>query len=372
MSFYFPGNLPVFQTGYILNRNWDLVWFVGLPFVATVVALLCQQWLTGAALVAFSLWITFPHHFAGWIRTYGIAEERQRWSDRLIVGPAVLLATCIAGLRWAPVTTALLVLLWDHQHSLMQQHGFARIYDFKGRTGAPSTGRFDLWLSWILFGNMLLTSPLLMPVLIRELYRFRLPVSRQAIEAVQLTSWGVTGIFLAVYLGHLVWCVRHGYRLNPIKYVFIASSYFLWYFCAWQSANVLVFGIAHRIMHGVQYSVIVYWYLRKQTQGEQSRASFAGWLVRPGHVAAFVLTGLIYSALFHGITGGALGDFGFGVIEFPRLYQAIPNLGLSRLSPGEGYALVSAAMIEAFALTHYYFDSFIWKVSDRRTQAGLS
>ncbi len=362
----------MFRTGYILTPRLDLFWFLCLPFLATGIALASQQWLNGVALVTFGLWITVPHHFASWLRTYGIPQERRQWGDRLYVGPLVIFLMCIAGLKWAPITMAMLVILWDHQHSLMQQHGFARIYDFKGSTGTPSTGRFDLVLNWVLFGNMLLTSPLFMPVLVRELYRLRIPVTQDFVRSVVTVSWSVTAAYAAIYLAHVLWSLAQGHRINPVKYLFIASSYFLWYFCAWQTANVLVFGVAHRIMHGLQYSVIVYWYLRRQLQPASSESRFVARLVRPGHVAAFIFMGLFYSVAFHTLSGGPVGGFLFGWVHYPTLYQAIPALGLSEMTPGEGYAVVSLALADAFALTHYYFDSFIWKVSDRRIQRGLA
>lgn len=362
----------MFQTGYILSRRSDLIWFLGLPFVAVAIALASQRWLTAVALASVSLWITTPHHFAGWLRTYGIVEERRQWADRLIAGPIVLTALCLAGLKWAPATLALLVILWDHQHSLMQQHGFARIYDFKGGTGSQSTGRFDLALNWILFCNLLLTSPLLMPIIVRELHHFRLPVDAATIRLVQNASWLVTSLYLVAYAGHLVWCVRQGHRINPIKYVFIAASYFLWYFCAWQTANVLVYGIAHRLMHGLQYNVIVYWYLRRQSQSGRFRDGVVAWLVRPRNVVFLLLTTLAYMLVYQCLVGMPLETLGFGYVSLDWLYEFAPALDVKQYSGGENYALFTAALINAVALTHYYFDSFIWKISDRRIQGGLT
>ncbi|MEQ9406966.1 MAG: hypothetical protein RIK87_04540 [Fuerstiella sp.] len=360
------------QTGYILTRRLDVFWFLALPFLAAGVALASQQWLNGVALVTIGLWVTVPHHFASWLRTFGIPEERRQWGDRLYVGPLLIFLSCIAGLKWAPITTAMTIILWDHQHSIMQQHGFARIYDFRGRTGAPSTGRFDLILGWVLFCNMLLTSPLFMPVLVRELYRFRIEITPDIVRLIATVSWTITAVYAVIYTAHVIWSIRRGYQINPIKYLFIACSYFMWYFCAWQASNVLVFGVAHRIMHGAQYTVIVYWYLRRQTQDHKSKSRFAAMLVRPGNVIAFVLMGLIYAGAFHTLSGGPIGAFIFGWVDFPGIYKAIPSLGLSALTPSEGYAIVAQGLIEAFALTHYYFDSFIWKVSDRRIQGGLA
>ena len=359
----------MFRTGYILDRRQDFVWFLGLPYVAVVIALACQQWLPAIALAGFNLWITMPHHYASWLRTYGLAEDRNRYKDRLILGPIILFMLTLIGLVWAPITTAMMVILWDHQHSLMQQHGFARIYDFKAKTGTPRMDKFDLGLAWVLFCNMLITSPLFVPYLVRELYRLHLPISVEAVHGVQLTSWIVTGIYLSVYTVHVIRGLAQGHACNPVKYIFIGSSYFLWYFCAWQTSNLLVFGIAHRIMHGVQYIVMVYWYMRRKTDGTKGLPAR---LVRPGNIALFCGIGLLYAAAFQILTGGPLAAFGFGVIPMTQQYKDVPQLGLQHMTANEGYALISSVLINVFALTHYYFDSFIWKVSDSRTQKGLS
>ena len=80
----------MFRVGYILNPRQDLIWFLALPYVAVGIALASQQWLPAIAMASIGLWITIPHHFASWLRTYGLAEDRHRYQDRLIVGPAVL------------------------------------------------------------------------------------------------------------------------------------------------------------------------------------------------------------------------------------------------------------------------------------------
>src|SRR5688572_21128228 len=146
----------MFRTGYILNPRADAVWFLGLPFMAVLFALGCQQWLPYVAVASINLWITVPHHYASWVRTYGMPEVWQRFKDRLIIGPVIILLFTAIGLLAAPITLLLLVTAWDHQHSIMQQHGFGRIYDFKADTGLATTRRFDLALHWILYSHMFL------------------------------------------------------------------------------------------------------------------------------------------------------------------------------------------------------------------------
>jgi hypothetical protein len=362
----------MFRRSYILSFREDLLWFLLLPFVAVGVALLCQQYLSAVVLAAVGVWVTLPHQFASWLRTWGLSDERRFWGDRLYWGPFLIFAMTMCGYWLAPISTAILVILWDHQHSIMQQHGFARIYDFRGRTGLSSTGWWDLLLGWLLFGHMLLSSPMFVFPLVRELHRLRLPISANVVQGVVLASRWALIVYLLLYLGHLVVTVLRGGSLNPVKYLFLGASYFLWYFCAWHTASVLVWGIAHRIMHGLQYMVMVYWYLRRQTEARAELPSLAGLLVRRGWLWMFVLSGVLYSVGVQLLTGGQLGAFLFGWARFPTLYEAIPGLGLSAMSAGEGYAFVTTALVNTLGMTHYYFDSFIWKVRDRRIHGGLA
>jgi len=360
------------KTGYILSFRSDLIWFLGLPFVAIAVAFAAQAWMTAVVLGSVTLWVTFPHHFVTWVRTFGLTDDWRRFKDQLIIGPLVIMGMALVGMRWAPLTLASLVTFWDHQHSLMQQYGFARIYDFKARTGTPATGRWDLALNCVLYGNLLITAPLYTMIWVREAYRFELFPSVQAVQAIQAASWIGTGVFLCAYLVHVVRSVRAGYPLNPVKYIFIGASYFLWYFCSWQSTSFLVNGIAHRLMHGLQYIVIVYWYLRRKTDDAPEGASRVPMhLTRPSNLLAFVAIGLVYTIAYGFLNGNSVEELGFGVVSFMTPYKAIPEHGLPAMSYETGTEIFVLALTSSVALTHYYYDSFIWKVRDTKVQAGL-
>jgi hypothetical protein len=361
----------MWRAGYILNRNADAVWFLTLPYAAILAAFACHYWLPAVALASVTLWVTIPHHFATWVRAYGIAEDRRRWLGRLTIGPLVIFATSLLAVRWAPITLILLAILWDKQHVLMQQHGFARIYDYKARTGAPSTARFDLALNWILFGNLFLTSPFFTPLWLRELYRLHIPLSAGAVQTLHDVSWTTTYVFLGVYAAHLVWAAQRGFPLNPVKYVFLAGSYFLWYFTAWHTASALVFAIAGQLMHGIQYLVISYVYTQRRMAHASDWSSLAARLVRPGSVAVFLAAGAFYAVVYQMIVGQPLDEFGFGVVHLQSLYPAVPAANLEPLGDGSAYDLFAAAVVKVAAMTHYYLDSFIWKVSDAKTREGL-
>ena len=361
----------MFQTGYVLSWRSDLVWFLTFPFLAVIAALAGERCLPAVASASIGLWITAPHHFSTFLRAYGFSDEWQRWRDRLLIAPVLIFAVTLTGLKFAPLTTLLLIMLWDHQHSLMQQYGFARIYDFKARTGAPSTGRFDLTLSWVLYSNLFLTSPFFTEAWVRELYRWQIQITPFAVKTVHMISWTATLTFGIVYVGHLSWCLLRGYRLNPIKYLFFFASYFLWYFVSWQTASFITWSIAHRLMHGVQYMVIVYWYIRRKVaQTGQTRGVLAS-VARPGNLKAFLLLGLMYAVVYNFITGDGLDSFGFGILNFTIPYDSVPELGIAAMSSQARYDLFAASAISAVAVVHFYFDSFIWKVRDKGVQVGL-
>lgn len=348
------------RTGYILRQQDDLIWFILLPFVAIAAALACQQWLPAVALASITLIITAPHHFVTWLRTYGIAEEWQRFKTRLILGPICLFLLILSGLKFAPWTLFLVIIMWDHQHSIMQQYGFARIYDFKAGTGTPSTARYDLFLGWILYINLFLTSPLFTKFWVRELFRWKIPVAASTVETIQLASWTLTTVFLVLYTLHVLRGIAAGYPVNPLKLVFLAASYFLWYFTSWHTDSILVFGIAHRLMHGLQYIVIVYWYIRRKEESKAEHPDRVAVLVTPGHIAWFLVACVMYAFLFQLIAGQPLERFGFGVVNF-----------VGQLNYDQAYHVYAETVVSLAALTHYYFDSFIWKVRDERTQGGL-
>jgi hypothetical protein len=365
-----PGRGRAFRTGYILSGRADLVWFLGLPFAAVLFALGCQAWLPYVTVVSINLWITVPHHYATWVRTYGMPEVWHRFKERLVIGPLVILLVTGVGLLTAPITLLLVISAWDHQHSIMQQHGFSRVYDFKAKAGLPTTGRFDLTLHWVLYSHMFLNAPMFRFLWIRELHRMQVPITAEFVEGLVAVSWVVLVSYLAVYAWHLWRTISSGGSLNPVKYAFIGASYFLWYFVAWHTNSIVLYAIAHRIMHGVQYIVMVYAFMGRsaaQRPAEEQRAARTAdwrrlrWLI-PG--------GIAYAAVFQLLINRPLDEFGFGIVNFAP-YPAIQQFNLPALDVAASYVLWSQMIVYLAGAMHYYVDSFIWKVRDPRVQQRL-
>lgn len=352
--------MSALRSGYIRDLPTDLVWFVALPFAAIGIALGFHGWLPFVAAASVAAWVTIPHHYATWVRSYGLAEDWTRWRTRLEVGPLLLIPTVMLGAAFAPLTVALVLMMWDHQHSIMQQHGFARIYDFKAGTGSAVTGRFDLGLHIVLYGNMLLTAPIWTELWIAGLYGWGLTVRPETVMQVQQVSWWLTGAYALVYAVHVGAHLSRGGGLNPMKYLFLFSSYSLWYYVSWQD-SFLVYTVAHRIMHGVQYILMVWWYLDNKAERTGERPRFLTRL----NLARFLGLGIVYAVCFQIAFGSGLADFTFGLLDV-ELTEGFLGFG------GEKAAgLYAATVINAAAALHYYVDSFIWKTRDPQTQEGL-
>jgi len=198
----------------------------------------------------------------------------------------------------------------------------------------------------------------------------RVPLSVSFVDALLMVSQVVLVGYLIVYMWHLWRTHQAGAIINPVKYVFIFASYFLWYFVAWNTNSILLHAVAHRLMHGVQYIVMVYSFMRKSQEKGTFRKGLWSKLTGPGHLRWFLAGGVLYAVLFQLVINRPLDEFGFGVVNFAP-YPAIDEFGVPAMDYASGYALFSQMMIYAYGLMHYYLDSFIWKVSDKQTQKGL-
>jgi hypothetical protein len=190
------------------------------------------------------------------------------------------------------------------------------------------------------------------------------------VDTLVTASWVVLVAYLIVYLFHLRRTVAGGGTINPVKYAFIGASYFLWYFVAWNTNSIILYAVAHRIMHGVQYIVMVYAFMGRAATRSEGGEGFWRRVVGQGHLRWFVLGGVAYAALFQLLINRPMDEFGFGVVNFAP-YPAIQQFNLPALDYAAGYELWSQTVVYLTGMMHYYVDSFIWKVRDPRVQEAL-
>jgi len=197
-------------------------------------------------------------------------------------------------------------------------------------------------------------SPLFSTLWVRMLHEWHVPIGAAGVQVVHQVSWAITIVYGLIWLGHIAWTLRQGYALNPLKYAFLGVSYFLWYFTSFTTEYLLVFAVAHRIMHGVQYIVMVYYYNRHKVERGASDSVVIRFLSKRGNVKAFLLMCGAYALVFHALSEGHVRDFGFGFVGF-----------------NTNFDLFSYSLLSSFALIHYYYDAFIWKVRKKEVQEGL-
>jgi hypothetical protein len=119
--------------------------------------------------------------------------------------------------------------------------------------------------------------------------------------------------------------------------------------------------VAHRIMHGVQYILMVYWYVdnKEERTGQTLR------LLHHLSLPRFLFLGAVYTVVFHLATGSNLSVFSFGLVS------ALQADDVLHFSVEKATGFYAATAVSAAAACHYYLDSYIWKVSDPKTQEGL-
>ena len=99
---------------------------------------------------------------------------------------------------------------------------------------------------------------------------------------------------------------------------------------------------------------MVYHYNRHKVERGISDSIVISFLAKRGNVKAFLLMCGAYALVFHALSEGHVRDFGFGIIGF-----------------NANFDLFSYSLLSSFALIHYYYDAFIWKVRKKDVQESL-
>lgn len=110
---------------------------------------------------------------------------------------------------------------------------------------------------------------------------------------------------------------------------------------------------------------------RRRMQQAGDHGPLASLLTWRGGATVFLTAGAFYAVVYQLVIGQSLAEFGFGVVTLQEAYPAIPHLNIGGLTGATAYDLFATAVINSAAMTHYYLDSFIWKVSDAKTREGL-
>lgn len=114
----------------------------------------------------------------------------------------------------------------------------------------------------------------------------------------------------------------------------------------------MVYMLAHRIMHGMQYNVIIYFFNRTRVERTGGDSALLRYLAEAKNFKGFLFICAICTLVWIALTEGHMGPLGFGMAR-------------------ADLDLLSYSLVSSFAMIHYWYDAFIWKVHRTETQKGL-
>jgi len=358
---------PASRRAWIVSPAWDLVYLVLTPvLIVPAVLVAAQRWLTPEqiflAVIAFA---SLGHHLPGFMRAYGDRELFARYKWRFLLAPPLVFALALVftpprgvatalGLPWSHLHgLELILLVWGTWHGLMQTYGFMRIYDIRTGENDRTTARLDHALCVAMFVAGVVFSDTRMFGVASAMWQCGLPLFGP--EALATARWVVGGgsATVAVLYALNLWDRRRrGAPINGVKLLLAASTGWFYWYCGRLSTNVLI-GIAmFEIYHAVQYNAIVWVYNRRLFEKAGERFGPLGFLFRDRTtMLCLYLAGIAAYSSIRFFTAEP-GDQMFG----GDVYDARQGL---------------IALFVTSSLLHFYYDGFIWKVSDRKTQEPL-
>lgn len=344
------------QQMYILGRVKDFVLFAGTPLLILPTIILAEHYIAASSLyLVVAAFGALGHHLPGMMRAYGDRDLFERFKLRFILGPIVLIGTCVAFGAVDPSMYAITVIAygWGLWHGLMQLFGFLRIYDAKVKSFATTTARLDMWMCITWFGTGVLFSASRMHFLLEAFYYAGGPqVPAGWILAAQ-TVWGALTAFITIaFLTNAVYRWRIGNPAHPMKYFTMATGLGFWMYVCMGVDNLLVGILMFEIFHDVQYLSIVWLFNRKRAQTNPDRIGrFTNWLFGHAQARAILYVGLVMA---------------YGCLYFIEM-------GLSAWNPVTltDNTPVWGGILAASGLLHFYYDGFIWKVKEKPTRSLL-
>ncbi len=353
---------------WIVSPVWDLVYLVLTPLlIVPAVLLAAGYWLQPEqiylAVIAFA---SLGHHLPGFMRAYGDRNLFARYKWRFLLAPPLILALALLftppravaaalGLPWTHLHgLELILLLWGTWHGLMQTYGFMRIYDLRRGEHDRTMARLDHALCVAMFVAGIVFSDTRMFGVASAMWQTGLPIfGPQTLAIVRWIVGAASALVILAYAIHLADRYRRGQTINGVKLLLAGTTGWFYWYCGRLSTNVLI-GIAmFEIYHAVQYNAIVWIYNRRlfERAGKQFGPLAFLFSDRATMLGLYLATIAAYSSIRF-FTAHA-GDRMFG----GDLYDARQGL---------------IALFVTSSFLHFYYDGFIWKVSERKTRDMLA
>jgi tetratricopeptide (TPR) repeat protein len=362
-----PATPPTRLRSWIVSPAWDLLYLVLTPLlIVPAVLVTLRAWLTTEqvylAVISFA---SLGHHLPGFMRAYGDRELFQRYRWRFLLAPPLTLGLALLftpppalahalGLPWTHLHGLELILaVWGTWHGLMQTYGFMRIYDLRRGENDRRTARLDQALCVAIFAAGVVFSDTRMFGLAGAMWQTGLPIFGP--DTLTTLRWIVGAAAVAVgvaYVTNALSQQRRGAPINGVKLLLVGVTGWFWWYCGRISTNLLIGVAMFEIYHAVQYNAIVWIYNRRLLENARERFGPLAFLFRDRAAMLGVYLGAIaaYSSI--------------------RFFTATTE---DRMFSGDlaGAQQWLIAFFVASSMLHFYYDGFIWKVSEKKTRDNL-
>ncbi len=352
---------------WIVSPGWDLFYLVLTPvLIVPVVLVAVRRWLEPQqvylAVISFA---SLGHHLPGFMRAYGDRELFARYRWRFLLAPPLALGLALAFTPPPPIAAALglpwvhlhglelILLLWGTWHGLMQTYGFMRIYDLRRGENDRTTVRLDQALCVAMFVAGVALSDTRMFSLAGAMWQAGLPLFGPGALAGLRWIVGIASAAVGLsYVGHLLSRKRRGIGVNWVKLLLAGTTGWFWWYCGRLSTNLLIGVAMFEIFHAVQYNAIVWIYNRRLMERAGERFGPLGFLFRD----RMSMLGIYLAAI--------------GAYSSIRFFTAASD---DRMFSGDltGAHQWLIAWFVASSMLHFYYDGFIWKVSEAKTRDNL-
>jgi hypothetical protein len=361
------------QQNWVLSPGWDLATIIAAPLIWMAVFGLLVPFVGIEALVTFFAVFNVAHHLPTFLRIYGDRDLLRRFRWNILLAPIIpfsfiFLGTFYLLLNHRPeaIITYLFIilLLWDPWHFLMQEYGFARIYDRVNAAPRTLAAWMDFTLCATWFAFVMLQAVNWFPEKLYDLYcNTGFPLlfwfNAAVYRGLELASLAAALAASAAYLAYLGWCWSRGYAVSPAKLGFLLIAFGTLYVAYVPNAvmGLLVpewdftLGFASiGMVHVSQYLAIVWKYNRNLSR--RPGADRPGWF---------------HTAFARGGPRVALG-----YVFLCGAYGTV-LVAAWRTAPGGAHLVVALAAATNFTSTlmHYYYDGFIWKIRHKENQQYL-
>lgn len=336
---------PRRSQSWLISPLADLCLFVAAPLaIVPGVAWMGRYLAPEQIFLIVAAFASLGHHLPGFLRAYGDRELFQRFRWRfLIAPPAVLIAAVLCSLSGLH-GLELILLLWATWHIMMQTYGFMRIYDLKCGGHHATAARLDFLLCSAVFLVGIVFSEARVFGMAETMLRIGVPLP-SATWLVAL-RWVVGIAAVVIVCAYLIDALRRGWtRHNPVKLLLLGSTAWLFWICGSISTNLLIGVAMFEVFHGLQYCALVWIYNRRcaPEASESPARPTAIWRHPAFHLALYI------AAI------AAFGALRFTTEAFDQPYMKEILVGI----------------LAASTLLHFYYDGFIWKVSQPKTQKPL-